>query len=120
MTDSTPDWARPLVHFEITTANPEAMRTFYATMFNWNINEGAVMPMPAGIGGPLPGPGGTLRQSSRPGISLYFQVRHIDESIARTEELGGKVLSQPKLQPTGQTTASILDPDGNRIVLVQQ
>ncbi len=120
MTDTTPDWARPLVHFEITTANPEKMRTFYSTMFNWDIKEGAVMPMRAGIGGPLPGPGGTLRQSNRPGISLYFQVLHIDQSLARAEELGGKIIAQPKLQATGQTTASILDPDGNRVVLVQQ
>lgn len=110
-----------MVHFEITTTDVPRMRNFYATLFNYDMRtEGTTIPIPPGIGGPLPGPGGTLRQASRAGVSLYFQVRHIEESLAKAEEMGAKILSQPVLMPTGQTVASMLDPDGNRVVLVQQ
>lgn len=121
MTDSTTDWARPMVHFEITTTDVPKMRDFYATLFNYNMKtEGTTIPIPAGIGGPLPGPGGTLRQASRSGVSLYFQVLKIEETLAKAETMGAKILSQPVLTPAGQTVASMLDPDGNRVVLVQQ
>jgi predicted enzyme related to lactoylglutathione lyase len=62
------DWARPVVHWEIRAVDPDRLRAFYGEMFNWTIGEGPIMDIPAGIGGPEPGPGGHIRASDRGGV----------------------------------------------------
>ena len=114
------DWPRPVVHWELVAADPERMAAFYRELFNWQIGDGAVMPTGAGLGAPEAGPAGQLRAGDHPGVSLFVQVRDIRESLARAETLGGRRLRDPYASPTGVTLASILDPEGNRVVLVQQ
>lgn len=116
----TEDWARPVVYFEIQARDAEAMRDFYARMFNWQIGDGPIMQIPAGIGGPLPGPGGHIRQGDAPGVSLYIQVRDIDASLVLAAELGGRVTLPRRDIPGRPTIAGIMDPEGNRVMLVQQ
>ena len=115
------DWARPVVHWELQARDAAAQRAFYGELFNWQIGDGPVMRIPAGIGGPEPGPGGHLRQGDHPGLTLYIQVRDLGSSLAKAEQLGGKVLRQPFDTPGGgPTLATITDPEGNRVMLVQQ
>jgi len=120
MTDESPDWARPIVHFEIQARDPEAQRAFYGELFNWPIGDGPIMNVPSGLGGPEPGPAGHMRQSDRSGFALYVQVRELGESLARVPELGGTVVSSAFDVPGGPTIAAIEDPEGNPLVLVQQ
>jgi len=115
-----PDWVRPLVHFEILARDPDAQRAFYGGLFNWPIGDGPIMNFPSGLGGPEPGPAGHLRQAQRSGFALYIQVRDLAASLLRVPELGGTVVSQPFDVPGGPTIASIEDPEGNSLVLVQQ
>ena len=114
------DWARPLVHWEIVARDPVRQAAFYRQMFNWEIADGPIAPITPGIGGPEPGPGGHIRQGDAPAVILYVQVRDLRVSLARTEELGGKVLSEPFDVPSGPTIAAVEDPEGNALVLVQQ
>ena len=114
------DWARPVVHWEIEARDPERQRTFYAGLFNWAIGDGPIMNIPAGLGGPEPGPAGHIREGASAGVRLYVQVRDINASLARTAELGGSVISQPFDVPGGPTIAFIGDPEDNPLVLVQQ
>jgi uncharacterized protein len=116
----TDDWARPVVHWEIEARDAETLRAFYAQLFNWAIGDGPVMAIPAGIGGPESGPAGHIRQGNHPGVSLYIQVRDLRASLEKAEQLGGRVLRQPFDVPGGPTIAGIADPEGNRVVLVQQ
>ncbi len=117
---SAPDWARPLVHFEILARDAAAQRAFYAELFNWSIGDGPIMTFPSGLGGPEPGPAGHIRANDRPGFALYIQVRDLDGSLERVAALGGQVVSQPFDVPGGPTLAAIEDPEGNPLVLVQQ
>lgn len=114
------DWPRPVVHFEITAREPEVLRRFYAELFTWDIGDGPIMNIGPGIGGPEPGPGGHIRQSSHTGVTLYVQVRDLRESLDRAAELGGAVLMEPFDVPGGPTIAAITDPEGNAVTLVQQ
>jgi predicted enzyme related to lactoylglutathione lyase len=114
------DWARPVVHWEIEARDPERMRAFYSAMFNWDIGDGPIMGVPAGLGGPEPGPAGHIRQSDRSGFNLYVQVRDLRASMAQAAELGGAVVFEPFDVPGGPTLAGITDPEGNSVVLVQQ
>jgi predicted enzyme related to lactoylglutathione lyase len=114
------DWARPVVHWEIEALDADAQRAFYAELFNWDISDGPIMNIPAGFGGPEPGPAGHIRGSSRSGVTLYIQVRDIRGSLARAAELGGAVVMEPFDIPGGPTLAAITDPEGNPVTLVQQ
>lgn len=114
------DWARPLVHWEIQARDPRRIREFYAAMFNWDIGDGRIMSISAGIGGPERGPAGHIMPSETSRVVLYIQVRDLRESLARAAELGGAVLREPFDVPGGPTIAGIVDPEGNQVVLVQQ
>lgn len=114
------DWARPVVHWEITALDAERQRAFYAGLFNWVIGEGPIMNIAAGLGGPEPGPGGHIRQSDQPGVTLYVQVGDLATTLARAVDLGGKHVMDPIDLPNGPTLAAIEDPEGNAITLVQQ
>jgi predicted enzyme related to lactoylglutathione lyase len=114
------DWARPVVHFDIQARDPKRIRDFYAGMFNWSIGDGPIMMIEAGIGGPAPGPAGHISAAETTGFSLYVQVRDLAASMEQAKGLGGSVLSPAFDVPNGPTVAGIADPEGNRIVLVQQ
>src|SRR4051794_25079993 len=106
------DWPRPVVHWEIEARDPDTLKAFYAGLFNWDIGDGPIMNIPAGIGGPEPGPAGHLRQSDRTGVTLYIQVRDLRASLAKAGELGGAVTLDPFDVPGGPTIAGITDPEG--------
>lgn len=114
------DWARPVVHWEIMARNPERQAAFYRALFNWDIGNGAIMQIPAGLGGPEPGPSGHIRQGDRPAVVLYVQVRDLRASLARARELGATVVAEPFDVSGGPTLATVNDPEGNPLVLVQQ
>jgi predicted enzyme related to lactoylglutathione lyase len=114
------DWARPVVHWEIVAIDPVRQATFYREMFNWEIAGGPIAAITPGLGGPEPGPGGHIRQGDAPAVILYVQVRDLRNSLVRTAELGGRVVSEPFDIPNGPTLAEIADPEGNALVLVQQ
>lgn len=118
--DMDDDWARPVVHWEIEARDPERQRAFYAALFNWDIGDGPIMQIAPGLGGPEPGPAGHVRQSDKSGVSLYVQVRDLRDSLVKTSELGGTVVSEPFDIPGGPTLAAITDPEGNPVMLVQQ
>jgi len=100
----TDDWARPVVHWEL---------------FNWKIGDGFIMDIPAGIGGPEPGPAGHIRQGERSGVTLYVQVRNLRASMDQSVSLGASIVAEPFDVPNGPTLAGITDPEGNPVMLVQ-
>ncbi|MEX2227493.1 MAG: VOC family protein [Dehalococcoidia bacterium] len=115
------DWARPVVHWEIRAKNPDQQRDFYAKMFNWNIGDGPIMSIPAGVGAPDPeGFTGHIMARETSGFSLYIQVLDLRASMDRAKELGGAVTQEPFDVPGGPTIAGITDPEGNPVTLVQQ
>jgi uncharacterized protein len=113
-------WARPVVHWEIEARDPDLQQAFYSALFNWVIEGGPIMNIPAGLGGPEPGPAGHIRKSEQSRIGLYVQVASLSDSLRRVPELGGTVVTEPFDVPGGPTIAAIEDPEGNSVVLVQQ
>jgi predicted enzyme related to lactoylglutathione lyase len=114
------DWARPVVFWEIQAKDAEKLSAFYGALFNWSMSEGPNIRIAPGIGGPLPGPGGSIRTSDHPGVSLYVQVLSIKDTLAKAATMGGKTILEPRLTPAGQTVGGMLDPEGNRLMLVEQ
>ena len=116
----TSDWARPVVHWSIGAVDAERQRSFYSALFNWEIGDGPIMSIPAGIGGPEPGPAGHIQAGASPSVSLYVQVGDLRSTIDQAIELGGKKTIPPFDLENGQTLAAIEDPEGNFVMLVQQ
>jgi len=114
------DWARPVVHWEIVARHPGRQAAFYRQLFNWEIGDGPLSMIPAGVGGPEPGPAGHIRQGDGAAVVLYVQVRDLSASLTRAQHLGGKVMSEPFDVPGGPTLAAVEDPEGNSLMLVQQ
>jgi predicted enzyme related to lactoylglutathione lyase len=118
------DWARPVVHWELQARDPQKQRAFYSAMFNWEIGDGVIMPIPAGIGAPDPsGFTGHILPSDISRFVLYIQVLDLRQSMDSATALGGSITREPFDVPQGDTLttiAGIADPEGNPIVLVQQ
>jgi len=114
------DWARPVVHWEIVARDAVAQAAFYRALCHWDVGEGPLMAVPAGLGGPEPGPSGHIREGDRSGVALFVQVRHLRESLDRAVQLGGRILSEPFDVPAGPTVAMVEDPEGLELWLVQQ
>ncbi len=114
------DWARPVVHWELRAVDAAAAKAFYGELFNWDIGDGFVMDIPAGIGGPEPGPGGHIRPDDTAGVTLFIQVRDLRETLDKAVRLGGAVTAEPFQFEGYPTLAGITDPEGNPITLVQQ
>ena len=115
------DWARPVVHWEIQARDVAKIKEFYAQMFNWNIGDGPVPVIPAGIGGPDPdGFTGHILPSDTARAVLFIQVLDLRASMDRAVELGGSIIAQPFDVPNGPTVARIADPEGNHVALIQQ
>ena len=121
MTSSQQDWARPVVHWAIEARDTEVIKRFYGELFSWEIEgEPGFFSIEAGLGGPEPGPGGHIEGGGGSRIHLYVQVRSIPETLERVPGLGGTVAGEAFDVPGGPTICPIDDPEGNRIVLVQQ
>lgn len=119
-THDLPDWPRPVVAWSIESPDPDRLRTFYAELFHWDIGEGPIALIGAGVGGPEPGPVGVLRGGEEPRVTLFVQVRSLRETLDRAAELGGTITAEPFDLPGQPTLAAITDPDGSPVMLVQQ
>lgn len=115
------DWARPVVHWELYAKDINKIRAFYREMFNWDISENPADLIPAGIGGPDPDSfTGHILPGDASRFVLDIQVLDIRASLAKAEQLGGAIITQPIDVPNGPTVARIADPEGNHVTLVQQ
>jgi predicted enzyme related to lactoylglutathione lyase len=114
------DWPRPVVHWEIEAREPERLKAFYSALFNWDISDGFIMSIPAGVGGPEPGPGGHIRAGDTSRVTLFIQVANLRTSLDKAAAMGGAIVAEPFDLPGNPTLAAITDPEGNAVMLVQQ
>jgi uncharacterized protein len=122
--------ARPVLHFEITGRDPEALRGFFGGLFDWRFDvpsrvaEGISDPESYGFLNPdesngIPGiPGGV---GGGPGFApktvFYVSVDDVAASLERAEQLGGKRVLGPATAPSGLVVGHFEDPEGNLIGL---
>lgn len=115
-----------LVHFDIPSADPERSKKFYTTIFGWKF-----LPMPGDDSFHLiqttdqldrKGPGGGLRkaQPGEKGITNYFGVMSVDETIRQIIAAGGSVLTGKQEVPGWGLLAVCKDPDGNTFGIFQE
>jgi predicted enzyme related to lactoylglutathione lyase len=122
-----------IVHFEIPASNVEKLKDFYEKLFAWKIirtpvggqeyyiiqtvptDEKGMIQRPGVNGGMYP------KQPSQTDIKPvnYITVEDIDAYIAKTTELGGKILMPKQQVPAVGYIALAIDPEGNEFGLLQ-
>jgi predicted enzyme related to lactoylglutathione lyase len=115
--------ANPLCHFEFMVSDVEKAKTFYSRVFDWKFGD---MSLPGtqylsiDTGTP-PGGGMMKKPDTAPmfGLSSYFFVDNIDETLKKVTAAGGRV-QMPKMEiPTIGWWALFMDPDGIPVVIFE-
>jgi predicted enzyme related to lactoylglutathione lyase len=122
-----------VVHFEMPYDNPERMAKFYSSAFGWETkklgedmgNYVLAMTTESDQTGPKhPGAinGGFFpKQSDRPMQypSVVIAVDDIEDATNKVTRAGGKVLGEPMEIPGVGQYVSFVDPEGNRVSMLQ-
>lgn len=111
----------PIVHVEFAARDPQVTAKFYASLFGWqtDVDEALNYHMFSAEGGPGGGfvaEGGELQMQPRE-VIVYAGMDDIEGTLARVEELGGKILTPKTEIPHVGWFAIASDPDGRRFGL---
>jgi uncharacterized protein len=114
---------QPVVHFEITGKDPEKLQSYYAELFDWDIDadnefkygvvqrEGNTNDDGIGIGGGISG--------GPPGydghVTFYVQVPDVEAALAKAESLGGTRMMGPDQVMEDLIIGLFTDPEGHVI-----
>lgn len=111
----------PVVHFEIMGKDAPALRDFYKQAFDWDFQAlggpaDYALVRNAGIGGGIGQcPGGEVTH-----VTFYVGVNDITGALAKVQALGAQSVEGPYPIPGGGQIANFVDPQGQKIGLVQQ
>jgi predicted enzyme related to lactoylglutathione lyase len=110
-----------IVHFEIPADDVERAKKFYADLFGWKIEKAPEMDywMITTRGEKQVDGGMMKRQEPQQPITNYIDVASIDESAAKVQQLGGKVVVPKAAVPTFGWFAMCLDTENNVFALWQ-
>ncbi len=100
----------PIVFFDIAGPDAAKLKSFYSSLFGWDIN--AANAIKTG------GLEGTLRQDPAEKI-IYIGVPDINAALAQITAAGGTVAMPRMVIPNVATFALFTDPAGNRMGLVE-
>lgn len=104
---------------ELHTADPEAARAFYASVFGWSLTDndmGEFTYTVTSMGGEESSFGGLMGHFPGETVTFwlpYFEVADCDATAAKAAELGGSVLMGPATLDGVGRMASVRDPHGS-------
>jgi predicted enzyme related to lactoylglutathione lyase len=117
--------ALPVVHFEITGPDPDALRHYYAGLFGWQSPPGAPVAhevsdvdsysfIDAAEGGIPGGIGGGPTRAAR--ATFYVGVPDVEAALREAERLGGtRVMGPARNDAGGIVVGHFTDPAGNLV-----
>jgi predicted enzyme related to lactoylglutathione lyase len=118
---------QPVVHFEIAGTDGEKLKSYYAQLFDWEIDsdnpmnygiverEGNLNAEGAGIGGGI-----STAPEGYPGhVTFYVQVPDVEASLAQAESLGGTRMMGPDQVMENLVIGLFNDPEGHTIGVMQ-
>ncbi len=114
---------KPVVHFEIASANADKVKEFYKNIFGWKIDDnnpihyGMVDTASGGIG--INGGLYQVEPGQSPGMLIYAAVEDTDVCLRQVVSQGGRVIKPTEVVPGMVTFALFADPDGNVMGIVK-
>ena len=119
MTDSNSQNAPHMWYLEIPAKDAHQSASFYENVFGWNIrNRATERPSFDANDGAVSGAWATGHKiADEAGMLIYIWVPSVDETLARVEQHGGKIIegSHPDQPGTTCYIAKLRDPAGNLI-----
>jgi predicted enzyme related to lactoylglutathione lyase len=114
--------ANPVVHFEVVGKDPAALRDFYSSAFDWQLQdvmEGAYYMVSSGGEGDVAGGVGAAMGGGDGHVTFYVSVDDPGAALEKIKSLGGNTVAEPMEIPGGGTIALFADPEGHVIGLVK-
>ena len=118
---------QPVVHFEVIGKDGEKLRSYYAELFDWQIDadnpmgygviqrDGNTNSEGAGIGGGVgQGPDGYDGH-----VTFYVEVPDVEQALQKAESLGGTRVMGPETIMDSIELGQFTDPEGHVIGLVK-
>ena len=118
---------QPVVHFEVVGRDGEKLQSYYAELFNWDVNAENEMKYGLvdreansnsegiGLGGGIgQGPDGYEGH-----VTFYVEVPSVEEALSKAESLGGTRVMGPETIMDRMVLGQFKDPDGNVIGLIE-
>jgi uncharacterized protein len=113
--------ARPVVHAEIRSSDPDAAREFFGKLFGWTYSEGAFPGysfVETGAEGGPPTAIGPVQGGAD--CALFFVgVDDVPATLRQAEELGGRIV-QPAQDVPGVTFGVLADQQGQMVGVAAQ
>ncbi|HWP32264.1 MAG TPA: VOC family protein [Solirubrobacterales bacterium] len=118
---------RPVVHFEVVGRDGEKLQSYYAELFDWNVNADNEMKYGlvdrqenlssdgTGIGGGI----GQGPEGYEGHVTFYVEVPSVEDSLAKAESLGGTRVMGPEKIMDRLVLGQFTDPEGNVIGLIE-
>ena len=118
---------QPVVHFEVMGRDVEKLRTFYAALFDWQINadnpvQYGIVDRESNVNAEGVGIGGGIGQmpEGHPGYStFYVEVPDVEAALAKAEGLGGTRLMGPEKVMDRIEIGMFNDPEGHVVGVVK-
>ncbi|MBN9391793.1 MAG: hypothetical protein J0I20_27405 [Chloroflexi bacterium] len=124
-----------VVRWDLNGEDAEKLQNFYGKLFDWDFkdsnhpNKYRYIEAESGSGG-IGGGIGELQKTDDPqnevtraqqhsGLLFYVRVERLEPYLERVERLGGKVVWGPLKIHEGLELAQVMDPEGNRVGLMQ-
>lgn len=106
-----------VIHFEIPATSPEISQRFYETVFDWKFNQFGPAPYFLATTGSdsLPGINGAIIKRNHPQqpVTTIISVENMDETIAKIQSAGGKIVVNKTAFPGVGWSAYFSDTDNN-------
>src|SRR5262245_41212359 len=116
---------RPVVHFEVMGTDGVRLRSFYAELFDWAIDDhnplgyGLVRRETNSEGEGIAGGIGGIPEGMSGHVTFYVEVPDIEVALVQAERLGGtRIIGPAHVQP-GIELAQFSDPEGHMIGLTK-
>ena len=114
--------SNPIVHWELMGADGQAQKTFYQSVFDWDLEpvpgfENYFMTTGDGMG--VNGAVGQGSEEMPSYLTLYVAVDDINAKLSQVEEAGGSTVMPRTEVPDVVTFALFKDPAGNLVGIVE-
>ena len=118
---------KPVVHFEIVGKDGDKLKSYYADLFDWEIDSSnpmnyGLIDRAANLNAEGIGIGGGIGQGPdgyEGHVTFYAEVADVEAALQKAESLGGARVMGPEKIMEGVELGQFTDPEGNVIGLIK-
>jgi hypothetical protein len=113
----------PVVWFEVAGRDLPTLTAFYEKLLGWKVDSNNPMQygmVDTGADGGIPGGIFAAPAEATEYVTFYADVADVAAMLKQAENLGGKVIVEPREIEGGARIALLADPEGHPVGLIQQ